>query len=617
MVNRNVESEIPLGGRGLTYKQNERYLPGEFKQLLNVEVNNDGNIVRRRNFVPCGPTVGYDPDPEISEAYRFVGNFFHGAVIRRQDDKLDVVFPNDSEDRWTYGTNRFGGLDDDETHSVFGPIFSFQFYNRTAYVFQQCADTVLETTQPLLRIHHYTIDGVLWGDIDSSMMNPSNGDWITVNHPGISIPDDSSIEFKNGFMFKERMWIYTQEGLYFSKATDPTVWAVPDGGFFRFPNSLINYVIPTLDSIYVICDSEIYSINYGIDPNLDATVRTHSTSVGGDSACIFEGTPYFSKNDELYAIEPNGIRKVMDLRLGIRGYQGIYTNLYAFGDYILLFPHIRIYDNSIFEPDPDEDALRRWIKLALDSKFAQDEVNFSPTLHSLYALNMRNGTIHGIGFNSKALSDSLGEWYAISDILVNPQDDIDNRSNIFFLATKPWRLDPDDTLYMSNTNSVAYYMELSYPNTEETSFQDTLWLDADDTDDEGFFSYSPQVLVEIEGFLPDGLEYNIKKFRNLLIYGKMPSSGVDLLVAYDNSAYQTIATLTDDTVTNANRRPPYPHRIPLMQRARSISLKFEVEQTSIIPEQTDITIEDIRLYWGYTDRGPINQNQDQSSGGLS
>jgi hypothetical protein len=314
----------------------------------------------------------------------------------------------------------------------------------------------------------------------------------------------------------------------------------------------------------------------------------------------------------LYAIEPNGVRKVMDLRLGFHGYKGLYYKVESFGDYIIIFPHIKYFYSSGGSQHPSEPY---YYKLALDTTFTSAltsaGVSIPESVNSYYMLNMRSGSLHAIKFRDAIDSSiSVEKRGAISDMYFSPQDDVDNNLNLFILTNS------DDATQSNNTRyrkGYCYYTEVSYPNTELEQFQDRIYS----TVLSSYITYSPEVLIEIDSFLPDDVEYNIKKFRNLLLFGKFPSQGMNLQVAYDNRAYGDAILLTDDAVANDNRRPPFPHRVGLNQRSRSISLMLSLDRTEIIPSQTDLTIEDIRVYWSPTLRAPIRRNQDLSSNSLS
>ena len=188
-------------------------------------------------------------------------------------------------------------------------------------------------------------------------------------------------------MHKERLWVVLGGALYFSKPTDPTVFSVPDGGFFKFAEADINYAVTLRDSIYVICDSAIYVINYSADPNLDANVIKIDAVAGGDSACVFRGNVYYTKDDTLNVINNYNVSKVMDLNLGFWGEEGSYSRLVPFGDYLVLQRYTtESYNSSAI---PITGATEHPVSLA----------NYGNNDLSCYFINMDSGSIHGLDFS--------------------------------------------------------------------------------------------------------------------------------------------------------------------------------------------------------------------------
>lgn len=129
---------------------------------------------------------------------------------------------------------------------------------------------------------------------------------------------------------------------------------------------------------------------------------------------------------------------------------------------------------------------------------------------------------------------------------------------------------------------------------------------------------STPVHVEFWGFAPDGLSYQMKKFRNLEIEGVFPSdigAAPYLLLSTDNNKYLDEAQwaalapkLYDDQSSPDDLfKRNYPHRYGMNTRGHFVNMLIK-SAASIIAGNTDvynkvnIEISDIRFLWGYLGR---------------
>ena len=100
------------------------------------------------------------------------------------------------------------------------------------------------------------------------------------------------------FVFKDRLWVVDgdAETIYYSKATDPTVWASPDGGSFKVNpgrRDKILQVIVTQEALYIFKNRGIYVFTFYSDPGADGQLRLLSDTNGG--------YPYLW-NNEVYVV---------------------------------------------------------------------------------------------------------------------------------------------------------------------------------------------------------------------------------------------------------------------------------------------------------------------------
>jgi hypothetical protein len=97
----------------------------------------------------------------------------------------------------------------------------------------------------------------------------------------------------DAFMFKDRMWIIAGKRVYYSKATDPSIWAAPDGGFFDIlsedEHDPITAFAVVRDTIFFFKRNSAYQFNYSSDPGADGYLRTVSKVMGAVNAVVYNG----------------------------------------------------------------------------------------------------------------------------------------------------------------------------------------------------------------------------------------------------------------------------------------------------------------------------------------
>lgn len=581
MANVTIQSMIPLAGKGHAYRLNGGYTAGEYKQLVNCELNDLGYIVSRRGIHLCGMnTVDENNLPPYYQCREFLGHSGQGAIVGFNNGQRAVYGDPDIADKEMWN------IDDlDPGGDSYDVVKKFIRYNGQNYW-----------------ISHFksgTICGFRVRYSQEAEDVPDNTgviDLTTVTGHSVSVNLEAAIDnqIKNAFMHKERMWVALGNAVYFSKPTDPSVWAVPDGGFFKFNEARVNYALASRDSVYVICDSSIYVITYSADPNLDAVVIKIDDSGGGDYATVYNGNVYYVKDDSLNVITNNNVSRVMDLNLGFWGEEGNYTKLHAFGEYIVIQKHTyRSYD-EFGHPDRRE-ALKHPVSLS----------QYTTNDPSCYFVNMITGAIHALDFSDSQPDNNPGY---VADVMLVPREDKNNNTYLYLLTKN------------SLNQGRVYAMPITGPDTRYEGADS--YIPACDYirgSDDRLKRVNHHVRIEIDSFVPDGTEYLMKKFRTLLISAKFPYGGstpsqdaLALQIKYDGRAYGPPMVLEDKVHQgDVDTSPPYPHRYPMNQRGRSISILIEQEPdyddgTSI---RQDMLIEDIRLFWSYTSRMPTKRSK--------
>jgi len=162
-------------------------------------------------------------------------------------------------------------------------------------------------------------------------------------------------------MIRERMFIVDrdQSRIYYSKPTDPTVWAAPDGGSFDVnpgDGERIYAAVVVNSQLYIFKGSRTYLFTFTADPALDGQVTLINDQLGGIDAQPWETgilvwnrqgvyrlvNNYFSRVDELApALDQVGLADGFNnSRLSIEGEQLVLAGVGTTG-----FPYLHMAMN--------------------------------------------------------------------------------------------------------------------------------------------------------------------------------------------------------------------------------------------------------------------------------
>lgn len=341
MTNQAEVFNIPLEGKGFVARQNRDYKPGEFRLLNNCEMV-DGRIVGRRNIRKHHESIvegNTHPD-----TYGAIGFFNQWTIyVGPSNEDLGVVAPVYSSTQIAYtGTgDRVEMFEPNDMIDLgteatgFGKIVGFFVYNHKAYwlVFRYNSDVAT------VGIEIYTADTTGINDPGDFVV----GDISLDTSAGFRLFYDNvnfnSFHYNNFFIFKDRLWICTSDGIYFSKATDPSRFEVDnDGGFIRFPDETINYAVAVRDTIYIFGTNKIYAVTYSKTPNdlNDINSRQLTDYMGATHACIYQDTPYFINNEGIFSINNSSIEKILtsDFDEGLNNFNR--QTLTPFQDYLIV-----------------------------------------------------------------------------------------------------------------------------------------------------------------------------------------------------------------------------------------------------------------------------------------
>lgn len=543
MANTNIQGVVPLLGSGFVAKRNGNYERGEFKRLVNAEI--DGDVIRnRRSIVATGPS-----------AFSMVNPF---PIIGYNDDYVIVASASQQ-----YAVSRNGHtllwaptslpVPAGGYHKLVG---AFRYNKRNYWLTLE-----YNPTGPVYNIclYHTT----------TSLLTATFGNLTrTVIVSGNAFPI-----INNFFIHKERLFVGTSTAVYFSKATDPLVFTVPNGGFIGMADAEINYCFALNDTVYILSDNAVHVFSYSVDPNGDGYMRAISNSIGGEWGCSHQSTPFLVNKSGVYSITNLGVEKIHDTEFDV-GDNVFESKILSFEDYLIVIRRSRINYDGVSEA-----SVTYWNNLGKRFVPGQSGNTFN---YNVFFINVSTGSTHVVDFTDS--NDTSEKGYVI-DAVVNPNRNLEGNYQLFFLTNKL----TGGTSYKGST----YYMN---PDREVT-VKDTARNSTDTV-----VAYKPRIDIEIDSFVPDGNEYLFKKFRNMLVMAKFPSSDFAVKVAYNDSGYgkNSIA------VNNLSQRPHYPARIALNQRGRAISIRFITvnNDTPLVGNYDYLELSDVRLLWTYTGRIP-------------
>lgn len=351
MANSVVESPVPLAGAGFLAKPRGHFNPGEYKRLNNIEIDRDGYLVNRRNIYSVhGDNAGQAVTP-LDNIQTFLGNMGPYTLLTNGTNQYMV-----GKGSFTTLWNTFAAGAPTSAGSYSRFVGFFRYNNKNFWlVFEFDAGVAV-------RLVLYNDASIPTPDVPSTYVagyqtSLTRTVILTFNN---GTPDFYNFQFKNFFVYKERLWIATSVGLYFSKATDPTIFAVPDGGFFKHPDSKVNYAFAIKDIIYTLCENSVFALNYNTDPNVDSTERPISDSIGGEMGCVHLDQPYFINSLGIYAINGANIEKILDNDFDVG--RDFYRNrITSFEQYLVVNKYQKVnYDNNYSLPSTATTRRNLW-----------------------------------------------------------------------------------------------------------------------------------------------------------------------------------------------------------------------------------------------------------------
>jgi hypothetical protein len=294
------KTKIPLGpfSGGLnTFPDPSQIGENELQECVNYLIKPGGILTYR-------PQLNVDRGMPITNAntvYDVVGlDHFGRPVIARQDTATGLI----THFSWNYGTPTL--WTQHHTPVAFTGSSNpgwrrFLFYNG---IFYYLADKGMKST-------------TTWGSAIGLTDRPA----LTV-----ALGTNSAVE---AFILKDRMVVVTAKRILWSKATDPTVWAAPDGGFVINPQSRWNQMDAVIfnDTVYVFALEGIWRFSWTSDPSIDGVFEQISNTPAR-GAVVRENRLFFFNKEGVYELV-NGFETEISAK--IRDfYRSVYNDSMSF-----------------------------------------------------------------------------------------------------------------------------------------------------------------------------------------------------------------------------------------------------------------------------------------------
>lgn len=648
MVNQLEEGVVQLFGKGMTHKPFGRYLPGEYEELTNLDISDDGTLRSRNGFTWARHDNVLGPLTDFPKNFRrFIGSWGASAFIGATDDKVylsawdsstgdEVIFPQTAyvpplaAIKAAYPIPG-GYAVTNESLTLEG---LFYFNGILYYIYEYRCDASNGGGAATRFRRRQVLVGYKNSDVPSSQFQALTAGAFTgfvsleltdLIGPATINLNELSPKFyvKNHLMFRTRAWVATLNTVYFSKLGDPSIWAAPDGGFIKFPDEEIKKIYPMGDLLYVITDSRIYVITYQDDFNTDGEVILISPEVGGEDICSIGDTLYVIKDSILYSIVGMNVTRLLelDIQLGFgrsdndfRSYVyriGAFDNcLYFFSNEVRgtlrLVDNIRTYSNAYYGNPIISESYTE----AADTYFKTP----------LFKLNLSNGSMSRVDF-VRSLKRSFNavaagsHGIAPTDVYLNSVEGVNNQSHLRFLHS----------LSLGNTGMASVYSGycVNYPVIDRF-YGRAVYPGVDRVINPTFFGMTwvgPDYWFKIKDFSPDNFKYLLKKFRTLnleLNLHKLRDAyqglGPRLMITYgngSNSLGTPQITLPIVEQVTAGLDDSRGFRFPLNQRARFISFEFNSSAETLGGvSNTDLQylfeLSDLRVLWSPTQRSVVS-----------
>lgn len=636
MVNTNIQSPVPLIGKGYTQRPNATYDNGEYPLFNNVFIKDEG--METRNGI-TGLDI-YRPGSDSMDNPKNFSNMmgFIGYVTNTNINYLaaagqDSLFTaRQPEGGSLASANAYWGptaLQATQTEINFRvPIKAFMYQDRMIFVTMKAIPNAGNNSIASIEYH--------WGK--QTVPGPTAtvpASWnLIVSRSGNSVVTGAE-DFINAFAWKDRIWLVTADTVYWSgigTEVNQANFTVPVGGFIKY-SGRIKSVEYLRDTLYVICENEIYTMTYNSDPNTDAVNLAVSTNQGGDSSCIHEGTVYFTDGLSLFTVGNGSVNKALDLELFVKPLvplnqnfitsawnQEINTKLVAYKNKIVFIA----YDTSTMGTNTYSTPYRnRGIKVPVSSRPDGASPYTGPVNYlvndvghefsNVFMIDTNNGSITKIMFRDQRAGNFNG--YIVDAINV---PDTNGNQKLYFMTSAHRTFEGSVTTYRQNTYNFIYSY-VDNPNVFNSSlYNNKSWdtyFSVPFDNPAGAITLNNRVAIPFCAlfykFVPDGSQYLMKKFKSLFLTGSLPENTNVSTLFHDKDSLQAVPLIASRGDTSNSKS----YRFPLNQRGRFLTLALSrasgAGSNSASNDNTvnsDVmTLRDMRMIWTYTSKAQRTQ----------
>lgn len=655
MVNQIETSPILLAGKGLARRPTDNFEPGEYYEIVNLDLTTRGSLV------PRPPVQAFFYESGVDAYHNHIAGLFGSYTLMGMVNTAPYLAKVYSLEQLTTGWAAYatavmalrptvatdGGFTDSKV-----TLLRFFLYNGREYAMTQVTyrpNGTPDSVVYLIVSSAPQISPILPNSWAAHVLGPA----YLFSFTEVGIYTNKATYYTNNIRFakflindfvvhKDRLWIAINDTVYFSEAGDPTNFVPPDGGFFKFPYANIKSLEALDESIYVIADSSINVISYSTDPNVDSEVDLISDRIGGEDSTVLGDTIYTIKPTAIFAINGHNVSKLFDLNVRLQDTSDsrLSHNGAAFispGSFKGTFSlQIESFEDGLY-------ILPRFIKPSTEGQTSPWDVSYVPAsfgvagFPDIFKLDLETGFFNSYNFGS---NDSP------VDMLFNPTEDITNQTRLFFLALGPFTF-PRRVFTMGNRPQIPT-TPLSATNPTFSSSTGDPHIDSYVSNAAlgTFYSEYPMYRIFIKNFSPDDSRFDFKKIRSLEFDLKVPYKLNPALTSFDpalqlvlwagedagsipssvvgaevntflTSYLSTAAQSTHLTDTLAETV-----RIGVNQRCKKFSLELYCPSYAYntyshpggLPwpnsntKASDFELSEIRVLWTPISRGPVNSN---------
>lgn len=517
------QAPIPLAGPGLVSKSSVNYGPGEYAKLTNLVISDAGTLKKRKPVIGLHSSTFNADFPErvvgvlgsdaLISKYDYVANTH--KIYRSLSSNFLSLYSVSSDAAIKTAMDAVTGFTGTERYYYVQGIFT---YNNTMYWIYLAVNRTLagstytysSRTFIVPSTYNYTNpdQDVGQATYTGSVYAVETANWSESYVFSATQGPVPYIPVVSYFVHKERVIIASRDTVYFSKATDPTKWAVADdAGFFKFPGKSIKKVLALGDLIYTVFDTSIHVATYGTSPNVDLRIDLISDGVGGEDAALYGDTLYVLNFTNIYVVKGSNVSKLVDIDTFLGNTPGWQSTNQATTLNQAFAPSLKIHvwDDAIY-------FYFRQIRIAAADKsiFHVRYQSYTPYGGAdMFRLDLKNGHISrftfGYGGANYLVADSVTTISAVrnSDSRMYLMHADSFFGNIFYFA-KNQKFYPNPANPLSNT---PYFGLDSYgfgggPDKNTCTIP---------------------IEMQIKNFSPDGLSYMYRKFRSLEMQADLPS----------------------------------------------------------------------------------------------